>query len=76
MSAVERPEIKYKRMIGERLTLTPIEAAAMLGVSRATLYMLMKTGRLKAYKLDLRTFLLPADLKKFLSKLPLYGKQK
>ena len=79
LDPVQRPKIRYKyhrmRVLGERetikrLTLTSVEAAKMLGVSRGTLYMLLKTRRLQAYKLDSKTVFFPADLRTFLSKLP------
>jgi excisionase family DNA binding protein len=44
-------------MTEQRLTLTVNEAAALLGVSRPTVYTLMRQGRLTQIKLGRRTFI-------------------
>jgi Helix-turn-helix domain len=76
-----RPKVRYKRayrrLLGERETIksiavSPIDAAIMLGISRASVYNLLKTRALPAYKLEARTLILVSDLKKFLSHLPRY----
>ena len=82
---IARPKVRYKRvyrrMLGEReeiksLTVSPRNAATMLGISNASLYVLLKTKKLPAYKLGAKTLILISDLKKFLSHLPPYEPKK
>jgi excisionase family DNA binding protein len=64
---------RYRRTIERQsLTVSLIEAATILGVSRATVYNLLKQNKLRAHKLGSRTIILTADIRKFISKLPLY----
>lgn len=43
----------------ERLTMTVEEAGAALGISRATAYMLVNTGRLPAIRISDRRIIIP-----------------
>lgn len=85
MTITARPKARYKkiyrRAMGDReeikaLVVNPIDAATMLGVSRATIYSLLKDGKLPAYKLQSRTLILISDLRKFLKNLPTYEPRK
>ena len=45
-------------------------AAKALGISRGTIYRLLKSGKLKAFKIGRRTLLSAVDLEKFVSDQP------
>ena len=53
-----------------RLTYGPLEAAKALGISRSSIFELMKSGALPAFKLGRRTLLKASDLSAFLAQLP------
>jgi excisionase family DNA binding protein len=52
------------------LTYGPLEAAKALGISRSSIFELMKSGAIPAFKLGRRTLLRANDLTAFLEKLP------
>lgn len=52
-----------------RLALRPLEAAVMLGISRATLYREMQAGRLPKRKLGGRTLIATEDARAWLARL-------
>lgn len=53
----------------ERLAFSIPEAAQRLGISRATLYNLLKSGHLKSVKILGRTLVTDAELRRFLKAL-------
>ncbi|HVT76979.1 MAG TPA: helix-turn-helix domain-containing protein [Acidimicrobiales bacterium] len=55
---------------GERLSYSPGEAAAVLGVSRGTVYKLLDAGALASCKLGSRRLIRRSDLEAFLDALP------
>ena len=81
-----RPKARYKRfyrraVIGEldtikRLTVGPVEAATLLGISRSSIYELLREGKLPAYKLGGKTIIVIDDIMKFLAHLPRYEPHK
>lgn len=54
---------------GDRLALRPSEAAAMLGISRATLYREILAGRLRKRKSGGRTLIATEDARAWLAQL-------
>ena len=56
--------------VGEKLLLNVDEAAAVLGVSRATLYRAVRRGELRLTKLGRRTLLARTELERFVATLP------
>lgn len=55
---------------GETLLLTVNEAAAVLRVSRATLYNLLNSGAFGAVKIGTRTLIAPEALRAYVASLP------
>lgn len=47
-----------------------VEAARILGISRSTLYILIKQGRLPTRKLGKRSLILRSELEAFMKSLP------
>jgi excisionase family DNA binding protein len=56
-----------------RLLYEPAEAEELLTVSHATLYRLIRTGRLDARKIGSKTVITAASIERFISKLPPAG---
>lgn len=56
----------------ERIAYRPVEAAAVLGISRALAYRLIAEGAIPAKKLASRTVVLRSDLERFAAELPAY----
>jgi excisionase family DNA binding protein len=54
--------------LSERLALRPLEAAAMLGISRASLYREMQAGRLPKRKAGGRTLIATEDARAWLER--------
>jgi len=61
-SAIDRERIAYR----------PVEAAEVLGISRALIYRLIRQGEIPARRLATRTLVLRSDLERFASSLPAY----
>jgi excisionase family DNA binding protein len=55
---------------GERIAYKPADAAKAIGISPATLYVLMARGDLPAFKLGKRTLIKAADLQAFVDRAP------
>mgnify|MGYP001092158513 CR=1 FL=1 len=56
----------------DRIAYRPVEAADVLGVSRATIYKLIAEGAIPARRLATRTLILRSDLERFAASLPAY----
>jgi excisionase family DNA binding protein len=54
-----------------RISYSPVEAAKVLGVSRAYMYVLLARGEIPARKIGTRTLIAAADLQAFLNRQPL-----
>lgn len=54
----------------QRALFSPRETEAILGISHATLYRLINTGRLDARKIDGKTVITAASLEAFIDALP------
>lgn len=61
--------------IGDKLFLSPIEAAMLLGVSRATIYRYMESGVLRVLQLKARTIIRRTDIEKMFDESPSYKKR-
>ena len=53
-----------------RISYSPVEAAKVLGVSRAYMYVLLARGVVPARKIGTRTLIADADLREFVARLP------
>lgn len=58
---------------GDRLTFSPVEAAALLGVGKPLVYEALRTGALPAVKLGRRTLITRDALAAYVRSLPAYG---
>jgi hypothetical protein len=56
-----------------RALYSPKEAEAILGISHATLYRLIKAGRLDARKIDNKTVVTDDSIRRFIADLPKVG---
>ena len=56
--------ISIARAAIERLAYSPSEAATALGVTRATVYRLIESGKLRAFKAERRTLIPVADVRR------------
>ena len=54
-----------------RISYSPVEAAKVLGVSRAYMYVLLARGEIPARKIGTRTLIAATDLQAFLNRQPL-----
>jgi len=59
--------------IEKRALYSPRETEAILGISHATLYRLINTGRLDARKIDNKTVITDESLRHFIDALPKAG---
>jgi excisionase family DNA binding protein len=53
-----------------RISYSPVEAAKVLGVSRAYMYVLLARGEIPARKIGTRTLIAATDLQAFLDRAP------
>jgi hypothetical protein len=60
--------------VTQRALYSPREAEAILGISHATLYKLIHTGRLDARKIDAKTVITSESIHNFIEALPVAGK--
>ena len=62
------------RLLG-RLLYSPAETEAILGISHATLYRLIRVGRLDAKKIGSKTVITAASIERLIAELPKVGRQ-
>jgi len=60
--------------IPSRLLYPPAETERMLGISHATLYRLLRAGRLDAKKIGVKTLITAASIERFIAGLPSVGR--
>jgi len=60
--------------VASRLLYAPTEAERLLGISHATLYRLLRAGRLDAKKIGCRTVITAASIERFIAGLPSAGR--
>ena len=60
--------------IPSRLLYPPAEAERMLGISHATLYRLLRAGRLDAKKIGCKTVITAESIEQFIAGLPSAGR--
>jgi len=62
------------RLVG-RLLYSPAETEAILGISHATLYRLIRVGRLDAKKIGSKTVITAESIERLIAELPRVGRQ-
>ena len=62
------------RLLG-RLLYSPAETEAILGISHATVYRLIRVGRLDAKKIGSTTVITAASIERLIAELPKVGRQ-
>ena len=62
------------RLLG-RLLYSPAETEAILGISHATVYRLIRVGRLDAKKIGSKTVITAESIERLIAKLPKVGRQ-
>ena len=62
------------RLLG-RLLYSPAETEAILGISHATLYRLIRVGRLDAKKIGSKTVITAESIERLIAELPKVGRQ-
>ena len=62
------------RLLG-RLLYSPAETEAILGISHATLYRLIRVGRLDAKKIGSKTVITAESIERLIAELPRVGRQ-
>ena len=62
------------RLVG-RLLYSPAETEAILGISHATLYRLIRVGRLDAKKIGSKTVITAESIERLIAELPKVGRQ-
>ena len=62
------------RLVG-RLLYSPAETEAILGISHATVYRLIRVGRLDAKKIGSKTVITAESIERLIAELPRVGRQ-
>jgi excisionase family DNA binding protein len=68
------PDSSPARLLG-RLLYSPAETEAILGISHATVYRLIRVGRLDAKKIGSKTVITAESIERLIAELPKVGRQ-